>query len=75
MNVYTNSSQVEELITTQTNIELEPFDNHLPQDKHVDLFLFDDHLQLEQDCYREDKVWLHATTLLWRRPDCGSTVL
>ena len=76
MEVYTNSNQVKDLITTQTNIEVEPFDNHVPESKQVDLFLFDDHLlQLEQDCYNEDKAWLHAVTLLWRRPDCGGTIL
>ena len=44
MEVYTNSSQVKELITTQTNIEVEPFDNHMPESKEVDVFLLDDHL-------------------------------
>ena len=76
MEVYTNSNQVKDLITTQTNIEVEPFDNHVPESKQVHLFLFDDHLlQLEQDCYNGDKAWLHAGTLLWRRPDCGGTIL
>ena len=31
MEVYTNSNQVKDLITTQTNIEVEPFDNHVPE--------------------------------------------
>ena len=76
MNVYTNSNQIKDLITNQTNIEVEPFDNHVPESKEVNLFLLDDHLlQSEQDFYREDKVWLHAATLLWRRPDCGGTIL
>lgn len=76
MEVYANSSQVKELITTQTNIEMDPFGNHVPESKHVDLFLFDDHfLQLQQDRHREDKACLHETTLLWRRPDWGGTIL
>lgn len=67
MNVYTNLNQIKDLITTQTSIEIEPFDNHVPEDKYVDVFLFDDNLlQLEQDLYKEDKAWLHAATLLWR---------
>ena len=76
MNVYSNSNQVTELIASQTNIEVEPFDNHVPEDKHVDVFLFDDNLlQLEQDLYKEDKAWIHAATLLWRRPDYGGIIL
>ena len=48
----------------------------MPEDKYVDVFLFDDNLlQLEQDLYKEDKAWLHAATLLWRRPDCGGTII
>lgn len=76
LEVYANSSQVKERITTQTNIEMDPFGNHVPESKHVDLFLFDDHfLQLQQDRHREDKACLHETTLLWRRPDWGGTIL
>ena len=76
MNVYINSGQVKELINIQTNIEVEPCDNHVPEDKHVDVFLFDDHLlQLKQDSYRKDKAWIHAGTMLWCRPDCGGTIL
>ena len=70
MEVYANSSQVKELITTQSNIEMDPFGNHVPESKHVDLFLFDDHfLQLQQVCCWENKARLHKTTLLWHRPD------
>ena len=54
MELYTNSNQVKELITTQTNIEVEPFNQHVPESKEVDLFLLDDHLlQLQLD-YQED---------------------
>ena len=75
MEVYTNSSQVKELITIQTNIEVEPFDNHVPESKEVDVFLLDDHLLQLQDRYREDKACLHETTLLRRRPDWGGMIL
>ena len=75
MEVYTNSSQVKELITTQTNIEVEPFDNHVPESKEVDVFLLDYHLLQLQDRYREDKACLHETTLLRRRPDWGGMIL
>lgn len=77
MNVYTNSNQVRELIASQTNIEVEPFDNHVPEDKHVDVFLLDDHLlQLQQliSSYSE-KQCLHETMLLRRRPDWGGMIL
>ena len=43
MNVYTNSNQVRELITSQTHIDVEPFDFHVPESKEVNLFLLDDH--------------------------------
>ena len=75
MEVYTNSSQVKELITTQTNIEVEPFDNHVPESKEVDVFLLDDHLLQLQDRYREDKACLYETTLLRGRSDWGGTIL
>ena len=52
-----------------------PFDQHVPESKEVDLFLLDDHfLQLQQDCLREDKVCMHGSTVLWRRPDWGGTI-
>ena len=52
-----------------------PFDQHVPESKEVDLFLFDNlFLQLQQDCLREDKVCLHESTVLWRRPDWGGTI-
>ena len=75
MEVYTNSSQVKELITTQTNIEVEPFDNHVPESKEVDVFLLDDHLLQFQDRYREDKACLYETMLLRGRPDWGGMIL
>ena len=40
MEVYTNSKTVKELITSQTNIELEPFDSNIPTG--ADLFILDD---------------------------------
>ena len=75
MEGYTNASQVKELITTRANIEVEPFDNHVPESKEVDLFLLDDHLLQLQDCYREDKACLYKTTLLRRTPDWGGMIL
>ena len=66
---------VKELITNQTEIKVYPFDQHVPECKELDLFLFDDHfLQLQQDCLLEDKVCLHESTVLWRRPDWGGTI-
>ena len=44
MDVYTNAMVVKELITNQTEIKVYPFDQHVPEIKEVDLFLFDDHL-------------------------------
>ena len=76
MELYTNSNQVKELITTQTNIEIEPFNQHVPESKEVDLFLLDDHLlQLQLDYQEDDKVCLQETTLLWRRSDWGGCIL
>ena len=67
MELYTNSNQVKELITTQTNIEIEPFNQHVPESKEVDLFLLDDHLlQLQLGYLEDNKVCLQETTLLWR---------
>ena len=67
MELYTNSNQVKELITTQTNIEVEPFNQHIPESKEVDLFLLDDHLlQLQLGYLEDNKVCLQETTLLWR---------
>ena len=77
MNVYTNSNPVRELITSQTHIEVEPFDNHVTEDKQVDVFILDDHLlQLQQlvSSY-SDKICLHETMLLRRRPDWGGMIL
>ena len=34
---------VKELITNQTEVKVYPFDQHVPESKEVDLFLFDDH--------------------------------
>ena len=48
MEVYTNAIVVKELITSQTEIKLYPFDQHVPISKEVDLLSFDDHfLQLQ----------------------------
>ena len=74
MNVYTNSNQVRELITSQTHIEVEPFDNHVPESKEVNLFLLDDHL-IHSNYQQEEKVCLHETMLLRRRPDWGGMIL
>ena len=68
MIVYTNSNQVRELITSQSHIEVQPFDNHVPESKEVNLFFLDDHL-IQSNYQQEDKVCLHETMLLRRRPD------
>ena len=70
MEVYTNSKTIKELITSQTDIEVEPFNQFVPDSKEVDVFLLDDHLlQLQLDYQEDDAVCLHETTLLWRRPE------
>ena len=74
MNVYTSSNQVRELITSQTHIDVEPFDNHVPESKEVNLFLLDDHL-IQSNYQQEEKVCLHETMLLRRRPDWGGMIL
>ena len=54
MEVYTNLKTIKELITSQTDIEVEPFNQFVPDSKEVDVFLLDDHLlQLQLD-YQED---------------------
>ena len=64
MEVYTNATVVKELITSQTEVKVYPFDQHVPKSKGVDLFLFNDHfLQSQQDCLREDKVSLQESTV------------
>ena len=71
MEIYTNSNQVKELVTTQTEIEVEPFDKHVPESIEVDVFLIDDHfLQLPHD-----QLTLHESCIMWRRPDWGGTIL
>ena len=72
--VYTNSSTIKELITSQTNIEVEPFDNNVPEE--VDLFLLDDHLlQLQKRIGSYNKTCLEETMLLRRRPKWGGLVM
>ena len=51
---------------------MHPFDQHVPESKEVDLFLFDDHLL--QFIHSFDKVCLHESTVLRRRPDWGGTI-
>ena len=47
---------------------MRPFDNHVPEDKHVDMFLLDDNLiqlqQLISSHNQNDKACLHETMLL-----------
>ena len=50
MEVYTDSKTIKELITSQTDIKVEPFNQYVPKSKEVDVFLLDDHLlQLQLD--------------------------
>ena len=74
MNVYTSLNQVRELFTSQTHIDVKPFDNHVPESKEVNLFLLDDHL-IQSNYQQEEKVCLHETMLLRRRPDWGGMIL
>lgn len=60
--------EVKELITNQTEIKVHSFDQHVPESKEVDLFLFDDHLL--QFIHSFDK----ESTVLRRRPDWGGTI-
>ena len=71
MEVYTNSNMIKELITTQTCIEVEPFDNYVPESKRVDLFIFNKHFA---NMFSLDEL-MHETVLLRNRPDWGGTVL
>ena len=78
MEVYTNSKTIKELISSQTDNEVEPFDNDTPEE--VDLFLLDDHLlQLQElmNSYKEEnnKTCLQETMLLRRRSDWGGMVV
>jgi len=71
MKVYTNSSVIKHVITTQTCIEVEPFDKYVPESKHVDLFIFNKHFA---DMVSLDEL-MHEAVLLRNRPDLGGTVL
>ena len=71
MEVNTNSNMIKELITTQTCIEVEPFDNYVPESKRVDLFIFNKHFA---NMFSLDEL-MHKTVLLRNRPDWGGTVL
>jgi len=64
MEVYTISSTTKHLITLD-RIEVEPFDDYVPENEHVDLFIFNKHF---------DEL-MHETVLLRNRPDWGGTVL
>ena len=67
-------TQVRELITSQTHIEVEAFDNHLPESKGANLFLLDHHL-IQSNYQQEKKVCLHETMLLRRRPHWEGMIL
>ena len=73
MEVYTNAMVVKELITNQMEIRVYPFDQPVPESTEVDLFLFDDHLLRFNHLF--DKVCLHESTVLRKRPDWGGTIL
>ena len=72
MEVYTNAMVVKELITNQTEIKVYLFDQPVPESTEVDLFLFDDHLLQFNHLF--DKVGLHESTVLRKRPDWGGTI-
>ena len=44
MEVFTNSKTIKQLITALTDIDVEPFNQYVPDSTEVDLFLLDDHL-------------------------------
>ena len=71
MEVYTNSNSIKDLITTQTCIEVEPFDDNVPESKQVDLFIFNKHFANMFSLHE----LMHETVLLRKRPDWGGTVL
>ena len=76
MEVFTNSKTIKQLITAMTDIDVEPFNQYVPDSKEIDLFLLDEHLLQFQLGYQEDdKICIHETTLLWRRPDWGGDIL
>ena len=72
MEVYTNAMVVKELITNQTEIKVYPFDQHVLESTEVDLFLFYDNLLQFNHLF--DKVCLHESTVLRKRPDWGGTI-
>ena len=63
---------VKELITNQTEIKVYPFDQHVLESTEVDLFLFYDNLLQFNHLF--DKVCLHESTVLRKRPDWGGTI-
>jgi len=71
MEVYTNSNIIKHLITTQTCIEVEPFDDNVPESTQVDLFIFNEHFA---NMFSLDEL-MHETVLLRKRPDWGGAVL
>ena len=71
MEVYTNSNIIKHLITTQTCIEVEPFDDNVPESKQVDLFIFNKHFA---NMFSLDEL-MHEAVLLRNRRDWGGTVV
>ena len=63
---------VKELITNQMEIKVYPFDQPVPESTKVDLFLFDDYLLQFNHLF--DKVCLHESTMLRKRPDWAGTI-
>ena len=72
MEVYTNAMVVKELITNQTEIKVYQVDQHVLESTEVDLFLFYDNLLQFNHLF--DKVCLHESTVLRKRPDWGGTI-
>ena len=63
---------MKELITNQTEIKVYSFYQPFPESTEVDLFLFDDHVLHFNHIF--DKVCLHESTALLKRPDRGGTI-
>ena len=70
MTFYTNSKDVRDLITSLTELVVEPFDKHVPESKELDLLLLDDDFY-----YAYDNYILLESTVFVRRPDWGGLIL
>ena len=61
---------VKVVINSQTSVEVEPFDKHVPESKDVDFVLLD-----HDFFYAENEHTVHAFNVFVRRPDWGGLIL